>query len=93
MSGNVDLNVVATYGNRVSTLPPPYSLPFLPVIIFGGIQGFAQRPSTPFFDSKGNFAGNRSVVTNLTFALFDGVGDLIPATAPDAVRDLIYGFV
>ena len=65
------------------------SINFLPVVIqnttFGGIQGFTQRPSTPFFDSQGNFAGKVHQERNLTFALFAGAGHLIPGTKPDSV--------
>jgi carboxypeptidase D len=37
---------------------------------FGGIQGFTKRPSTPFTDDEGNFAGIIHQERNITYALF-----------------------
>ncbi|KAF8516784.1 Alpha/Beta hydrolase protein [Gautieria morchelliformis] len=71
-------------GNADSLLPHFGTEVVIQNTTFGGIQGFTQRPSTPFYDSQGNFAGKVHQERNLTFALFLGAGHLIPATRPDA---------
>lgn len=53
---------------------------------FGGIRGFTARPSTPFSDVDGNFAGIVHQERNVTYALFDGAGHMVPADRPKAVR-------
>jgi carboxypeptidase D len=52
---------------------------------FGGIQGFTQKPSTPWFDEEGNFAGKIHQERNLTYVLFVGAGHLVPQIKPVAV--------
>ncbi|KAJ7655810.1 alpha/beta-hydrolase [Mycena polygramma] len=62
---------------------------------FGGVQGFTRKPSTPFSDDKGNFAGIIHQERNLTYALFRGAGHLVPNSVPEAafvfVREFILG--
>lgn len=55
---------------------------------FGGVQGFTRRPSTPFTDDKGNFAGVVHQERGLTYALFQNAGHLVPQSVPGAVRHL-----
>ncbi|KAJ7186601.1 alpha/beta-hydrolase [Mycena filopes] len=62
---------------------------------FGGVQGFTRKPSTPFTDDKGNFAGIIHQERNLTYALFKGAGHLVPNSVPEAafvfVREFVLG--
>ncbi|KAJ7474691.1 alpha/beta-hydrolase [Mycena latifolia] len=62
---------------------------------FGGIQGFTRRPSTPFSDDHGNFAGIIHQERGLTYALFQNAGHLVPQSVPGAafafVRDFVLG--
>ncbi|KAJ7487265.1 alpha/beta-hydrolase [Mycena galericulata] len=62
---------------------------------FGGVQGFTRKPSTPFSDDHGNFAGIIHQERNLTYALFKGAGHLVPMDAPQAafvfVREFVLG--
>lgn len=54
---------------------------------FGGIQGFTRRPSTPWFDDNGDWAGIIHQERNWTYALFYGTGHEVPAGRPVAVRN------
>ncbi|KAJ7032821.1 alpha/beta-hydrolase [Mycena alexandri] len=62
---------------------------------FGGVQGFTRKPSTPWTDDKGNFAGIIHQERNLTYALFKGAGHLVPNSVPEAafvfVREFVLG--
>jgi carboxypeptidase D len=53
---------------------------------FGGIQGFTRKPSTPFSDDHGNFAGIVHQERGLTYALFHGASHQVPQSVPGAVR-------
>ena len=52
---------------------------------FGGIRGFTMRPSTPFSDSDGNFAGIIHSERNVTYALFKDAGHGPAWYKPNAV--------
>jgi carboxypeptidase C (cathepsin A) len=52
---------------------------------FGGIRGFTARPSTPFSDTDGKFAGIVHQERNVTYALFQGAGHMVPTDQPKAV--------
>lgn len=52
---------------------------------FGGIQGFTRKPSTPWFDDQGQFAGIVHQERNLTFVLVEGAGHLVPQQQPGRV--------
>ncbi len=52
---------------------------------FGGIRGFTARPSTPFQNDDGTFAGIVHQERNVTYALFFGAGHMVPGTQPQAV--------
>ncbi|KAJ3510060.1 hypothetical protein NLJ89_g4887 [Agrocybe chaxingu] len=49
---------------------------------FGGIQGFTQKPSTPWYSDSGKFAGVVHQERGWTYALFYGAGHLVPLDAP-----------
>ncbi|KAJ6629342.1 alpha/beta-hydrolase [Mycena sp. CBHHK59/15] len=62
---------------------------------FGGVQGFTRKPSTPFIDDQGNFAGIIHQERGLTYALFNNAGHLVPQSVPGAaftfMRDFVLG--
>ncbi|KAK7690974.1 hypothetical protein QCA50_006077 [Cerrena zonata] len=60
---------------------------------FGGIQGFTRKPSTPWFDDDGNFAGIVHQERNLTYVLFTGAGHLVPEWKPAAALVFLREFV
>lgn len=53
---------------------------------FGGIQGFTRKPSTPWQNDDGSFAGIVHQERNLTYVLFQGAGHLVAEWQPAAVR-------
>jgi len=62
---------------------------------WGGIQGFSQKPSTPWFNDRNEFAGFVHQERNLTYVLFQGAGDMVPTgQAENALvflRDFVLG--
>lgn len=52
---------------------------------FGGIQGFSRRPSTPWYDDQGQFAGIVHQERNWTYVLVAGAGHLVPQDHPARV--------
>ncbi|KAI9056434.1 alpha/beta-hydrolase [Trametes sanguinea] len=60
---------------------------------FGGIQGFTRKPSTPWFDDDGNFAGIVHQERNLTYLLFVGAGHLVPEWKPAQALVFLREFV
>jgi len=60
---------------------------------FGGTQGFTRKPSTPWFDDDGNFAGIVHQERNLTYVLFVGAGHMVPQYVPAAASVFLREFV
>ncbi|KAF8659838.1 hypothetical protein AX16_001723 [Volvariella volvacea WC 439] len=60
---------------------------------FGGIQGFTRKPSTPWNDDNGEFAGIIHQERNWTYALFYGASHLVPASVPVAAFTFFREFV
>ncbi|KAI0954566.1 hypothetical protein AcW1_006420 [Taiwanofungus camphoratus] len=62
---------------------------------FGGIQGFTRKPSTPWYDDEGNFAGIVHQERGWSYLLFKGAGHLIaeqqPALAYVFLREFVLG--
>ncbi|KAK0202661.1 Alpha/Beta hydrolase protein [Desarmillaria ectypa] len=62
---------------------------------FGGIQGFTKKPSTPWYNESGAFAGIVHQERGWKYVLVNGAGHLVPTDAPDAAfvlaRDFIFG--
>ncbi|KAG7439777.1 alpha/beta-hydrolase [Guyanagaster necrorhizus] len=62
---------------------------------FGGIQGFTKKPSTPWYNESGSFAGIVHQERGWKYVLVHGAGHLVPTDAPDAAfvlaRDFIFG--
>ncbi|KAI0634125.1 alpha/beta-hydrolase [Trametes polyzona] len=60
---------------------------------FGGVQGFTRKPSTPWFDDEGAFAGIVHQERNLTYVLFAGAGHLVPQWKPRQALVFLREFV
>ncbi|RDX43821.1 alpha/beta-hydrolase [Lentinus brumalis] len=60
---------------------------------FGGVQGFTRKPSTPWFDDDGAFAGIVHQERNVTYVLIDGAGHLVPLWKPAQALVFLREFV
>ncbi|KAI0349726.1 alpha/beta-hydrolase [Trametes cingulata] len=60
---------------------------------FGGVQGFTRKPSTPWFDDDGNFAGIVHQERGLAYVLFAGAGHLVPEWKPAQALVFLREFV
>ncbi|PSR78207.1 hypothetical protein PHLCEN_2v7539 [Hermanssonia centrifuga] len=60
---------------------------------FGGTQGFTRKPSTPWFDDDGNWAGIVHQERNWTYALVYGTGHEVAAGRPVAAYTFVREFV
>ncbi|KAI0773297.1 alpha/beta-hydrolase [Trametes elegans] len=62
---------------------------------FGGVQGFSQKPSTPWFDDNGERGGIVHQERNWTYMLIEGAGHFVPYTNPlrafVLAREFIFG--
>ncbi|TFK39879.1 Alpha/Beta hydrolase protein [Crucibulum laeve] len=62
---------------------------------FGGIQGFTRKPSTPWKNDDGSFAGIVRQERGWTYVLFYAAGHLVPQSKPKAaftfVREFLFG--
>ncbi|KAI0775028.1 alpha/beta-hydrolase [Trametes elegans] len=60
---------------------------------FGGVQGFSRKPSTPWFDDAGAFAGIVHQERGLAYVLFAGAGHLVPEWKPAQALVFLREFV
>ncbi|PSR71879.1 hypothetical protein PHLCEN_2v12223 [Hermanssonia centrifuga] len=60
---------------------------------FGGIQGFTKKPSTPWYDDEGDFAGIVHQERNWTYVLVKGAGHLVPQQQPERAYILLREFI
>ncbi|KAH9951151.1 alpha/beta-hydrolase [Amylocystis lapponica] len=60
---------------------------------FGGIQGFTRKPSTPWYDDAGAFAGIVHQERNWTFVLIKGAGHLVADNNPTSALVLLREFI
>ncbi|KAH9945200.1 alpha/beta-hydrolase [Epithele typhae] len=60
---------------------------------FGGAQGFARAPATPWFDDAGAFAGVVHQERGLAYVLFQGAGHLVPMWRPAQALVFLREFV
>ncbi|KAK0488998.1 Alpha/Beta hydrolase protein [Armillaria novae-zelandiae] len=62
---------------------------------FGGIQGFTRKPSTPWYNESGSFAGIVHQERGWKYVLVNGAGHLVTTDAPNEAfvlaRDFIFG--
>ncbi|KAJ7202096.1 alpha/beta-hydrolase [Mycena pura] len=90
-----NVSIVFYSGNDDSLAPHRGTEVVIQNMTFGGVQGFTRKPSTPFTDDDGNFAGIVHQERGLTYALFQNAGHLVPQNAPAAafvfVRDFVLG--
>ncbi|TEB36635.1 alpha/beta-hydrolase [Coprinellus micaceus] len=90
-----DVGVVLFSGNNDFLIPHLGTEIAIQNTTFGGIQGFSKKPSTPWYDDSGNFAGIIHQERGWTYSLFYGAGHMIPAQTPKAAfkfaRDFIFG--
>jgi len=80
-------------GNADSLLPHFGTEVVIQNMTFGGIQGFTQRPSTPWYDSQGNLAGKVHQERGITYVLFRKAGHLIPEADPVASLTFVTEFI
>ncbi|KAJ3559619.1 hypothetical protein NM688_g231 [Phlebia brevispora] len=60
---------------------------------FGGIQGFTRRPSTPWYDDFGTFAGIVHQERNWTYVLVNNAGHPVPQQQPGRAYVLLREFI
>ncbi|KAJ7463398.1 Alpha/Beta hydrolase protein [Mycena galericulata] len=60
---------------------------------FSGIQGFTRKPSTPWTDDTGKFAGIVHQERGWMYVLFNGAGHLVSAKTPVAALTFLREFV
>ncbi|THH29780.1 hypothetical protein EUX98_g4414 [Antrodiella citrinella] len=92
---NRGVAIVIYSGNDDSLVPHRGSEVVIQNTTFSGIQGFTRKPSTPWFDDSGNFAGIVHQERNWTFILVAGAGHLVPQQQPERafvfMRDFVLG--
>ncbi|OAX41086.1 alpha/beta-hydrolase [Rhizopogon vinicolor AM-OR11-026] len=90
-----NVSVVVFSGNDDSLVPHLGSQIAIQNTTFGGIQGFTRKPSTPWYDDDGEFAGIVHQERNWTYILVEHAGHLVGYTNPQSafvfVRDFIFG--
>ncbi|PIL29080.1 hypothetical protein GSI_09128 [Ganoderma sinense ZZ0214-1] len=80
-------------GNDDSDIPHRGTEVIIQNMTFGGIQGFTEKPSTPWFDDEGAFAGIVHQERNLTYVLFEGAGHMVPQWRPAQALVFLREFV
>lgn len=88
-----DVGVVLYSGNNDALIPHRGTEVTIQNTTFGGIRGFTRRPSTPWTDDQGNFAGIVHQERGWTYALFDDAGHLVPQQKPEAAFTFFQQFV
>ncbi|OAX36453.1 alpha/beta-hydrolase [Rhizopogon vinicolor AM-OR11-026] len=90
-----NISVVIFSGNDDSLIPHLGSQIAIQNTTFGGIQGFTRKPSTPWYDDDGEFAGIVHQERNWTYVLVDHAGHLVGNTNPQSgfvlMREFIFG--
>ncbi|KAJ8597488.1 alpha/beta-hydrolase [Rhizopogon salebrosus TDB-379] len=89
------ISVVIYSGNDDSLVPHLGSQIGIQNTTFGGIQGFTRKPSTPWYDDDGEFAGIVHQERNWTYVLVAHAGHLVGYANPESglvlVREFIFG--
>ncbi|KZP30592.1 alpha/beta-hydrolase [Athelia psychrophila] len=88
-----NIGVVIYSGNDDSLVPHRGSEIAIQNTTFGGIQGFTRKPSTPWYDLDGTFAGIIHQERNWTYALVKGAGHQVPLYQPKAAYTLLREFI
>ncbi|KAG7094004.1 hypothetical protein E1B28_007634 [Marasmius oreades] len=89
------VSIVLYSGNNDALIPHFGTEVAIQNTTFGGIQGFTKKPSTPWYDDEGKFAGIIHQERGWTYGLFADAGHLIPADKPSQAltfaREFIFG--
>ncbi|KAJ8590955.1 hypothetical protein M405DRAFT_860955 [Rhizopogon salebrosus TDB-379] len=89
------ISVVIFSGNDDSLIPHLGSQVTIQNTTFGGIQGFTRKPSTPWYDDDGEFAGIVHQERNWTYVLVAHASHLVGYANPESglvlVREFIFG--
>ncbi|KDR80630.1 hypothetical protein GALMADRAFT_240974 [Galerina marginata CBS 339.88] len=89
------VGVVLYSGNDDALIPHRGTEIAIQNTTFGGIQGFTRKPSTPWINDAGQFAGVVHQERGWTYVLVYGAGHLLaqasPATALTMAREFIFG--
>ncbi|EPQ51722.1 alpha/beta-hydrolase [Gloeophyllum trabeum ATCC 11539] len=88
-----NVSVVIYSGNDDSLVAHRGSEVVIQNTTFGGIQGFTRKPSTPWYDDAGNFAGIAHQERNWSYILFKGAGHLVAAQQPELAYVFLREFV
>ncbi|KZP30619.1 alpha beta-hydrolase [Athelia psychrophila] len=88
-----NVGVVIYSGNDDSLVSHRGSEVVIQNTTFGGIQGFTRKPSTPWYDLSGTFAGIIHQERNWTYALVKGAGHLVPFYQPQSAYALAQQFI
>ncbi|PPQ62877.1 hypothetical protein CVT24_006275 [Panaeolus cyanescens] len=88
-----DVKIVLFSGNKDMLIPHLGTEIAIQNTTFGGIQGFTRRPSTPWTDDAGEFAGIVHQERGWTYALFTGAGQHVPRHAPRAAYTFFKEFI
>ncbi|KAF6761653.1 Alpha/Beta hydrolase protein [Ephemerocybe angulata] len=90
-----NVGVIMYSGNNDFLIPHLGTEVVIQNTTFGGARGFSKKPSTPWYDDSGKFAGIIHQERGWKYALFYGTGHLVPAVTPKAaykfVRDFVLG--
>lgn len=90
-----NVSVVIFSGNDDSLIPHLGSQITIQNTTFGGIQGFTRKPSTPWYNDNGEFAGIVHQERNWTYVLVDHAGHLVGYTNPESalvfIREFVFG--
>ncbi|KAL5531955.1 hypothetical protein ACEPAF_5518 [Sanghuangporus sanghuang] len=87
------VRIILYSGNDDGELPHRGTEVAIQNTTFGGTQGFTQKPSTPWYDDSGAFAGIVHQERNWTYVLFRNASHLVPQKAPEAAYVFIREFV
>lgn len=87
------ISIILTSGNADALVPQRGTEVAIQNTTFGGIQGFTRKPSTPWYDDGGTFAGIVHQERGWTYALFAGAGHFVPNSRPVAAFTFLREFV
>ncbi|KAH7922313.1 alpha/beta-hydrolase [Leucogyrophana mollusca] len=90
-----NMSIVIFSGNDDSLIPHLGSQVTIQNTTFGGIQGFTRKPSTPWYNDAGEFAGIVHQERGWTYVLVEHAGHLVGYTNPTSalvfMREFVYG--
>ncbi|EKM51711.1 uncharacterized protein PHACADRAFT_177131 [Phanerochaete carnosa HHB-10118-sp] len=87
------IRIVTYVGNDDSISPHFGTEVTIQNTTFGGTQGFTRKPSTPWFNDDGDWAGIVHQERNWTYALFYGAGHEVPGDQPVSAYTFLREFI